>query len=229
MNNQIMKGDTAVEEKVIITSENVFSGRGVRGFLIFLVFLVVIGIAFFLVARFVLIPNMEKEVDRLYDQHCEYGKVYYGSGKYDYNWRNRWDIPEHEQEYENKRDTLGIFVRISRIASMATAGVLLLFLILLIIYLACQKRITVTNKRVYGTAIFNRRIDLPLDSISAVAIRGIILKGIAVATASGRIRFKGIKNRNEVHRVICRLLIERQDRRYLADALRSGSAGEENT
>lgn len=225
MNNQITKGDTAVEEKVIITSENVFSGRGVRRFLIFLVFLVVIGIAFSLVARFVLIPNMEKEAHQFYNQH--YG--YHDDDDYYYYRYRSWDTAANEREYDKKMESIWNFRRITNIASMATAGVLLLFLILLIIHLACQKRITVTNKRVYGTAIFNRRIDLPLDSISAVAIRGIILKGIAVATASGRIRFKGIKNRNEVHRVICRLLIERQDRRYLADALRSGSAGEENT
>ena len=224
MNNQIMKGDTAVEEKVIITSENVFSGRGVRRFLIFLVFLVVIGIAFSLVARFILLPNMEKEARRFYNQH--YG--YHDDDYYYYRYRS-WDTDANEREYDKKMESVWNFQRITNIASIATAGILLLFLILLIIHLACQKRITVTNKRVYGTAIFNRRIDLPLDSISAVAIRGIILKGIAVATASGRIRFKGIKNRNEVHRVICRLLIERQDRRYLADALRSGSAGEENT
>ena len=68
----------------------------------------------------------------------------------------------------------------------------------------------VTDKRVYGRAAFGKRIDLPMDSISAVATMG--FKGIAVATSSGKIAFLMIKNRNEIHKTISKLLIERQNK-----------------
>ena len=79
----------------------------------------------------------------------------------------------------------------------------------LIFYWAIAKmEINVTNKRVYGIARFGKRVDLPLDSISAVATG--MLKGIAVATSSGKIHFTGISNNKEIHEVISKLLIERQ-------------------
>lgn len=99
------------------------------------------------------------------------------------------------------------------------ASVLIVFFILsipiLLIILACfnQAFITVTDKRVFGQAtrrlIFSRRIDLPLDSISAVSIGG----GIRVATASGEIVFTDISNQDEVYQAINHLLIARQDAR----------------
>lgn len=69
--------------------------------------------------------------------------------------------------------------------------------------------IVVTDKRVYGKAAFGKRVDLPFDSISAVAISA--MKGIAVATSSGRIVFKFIKNNEAVHEAISNLLIKRQE------------------
>ncbi len=80
---------------------------------------------------------------------------------------------------------------------------------LLIFAFAIQKtEITVTDKRVYGITTFGKRVDLPFDSISAVGISA--FKGIAIGTSSGRIVFKGIGNRDEIHNAISNLLIERQ-------------------
>lgn len=85
----------------------------------------------------------------------------------------------------------------------------LFFLIWLYLKIAFWKvSITVTDKRVYGTAAWGKRVDLPLDKISAVATS--FGKGIAVATSSGAIGFKGILNNAEVHQTISRLLMERQ-------------------
>ena len=70
--------------------------------------------------------------------------------------------------------------------------------------------ITVSNKRVYGSTTFGKRVDLPFDSISAVGVSA--FKGIAIGTSSGRISFKGIGNRDEIHDVISKLLIERQQK-----------------
>ena len=68
--------------------------------------------------------------------------------------------------------------------------------------------IVVTNKRVYGFTAFSKRIDLPIDSVSAIGSSA--FNGISVSTSSGRISFMLIKNRNEIHRCISDLLIERQ-------------------
>ena len=69
--------------------------------------------------------------------------------------------------------------------------------------------ITVTSKRVYGVTAWNKRVDLPLNQISAVSTSW--LKGIAVGTSSGRIVFKAIENYIEVHKEITSLLAAKQD------------------
>lgn len=60
-----------------------------------------------------------------------------------------------------------------------------------IVFLIDRKAsITVTNKRVYGNIAFGKQVDLPLDSISAVASN--LFRGITVATSSGKIHFIGV-------------------------------------
>ena len=79
-----------------------------------------------------------------------------------------------------------------------------------IFYMAMSKiEMTVTTKRVYGKALFGKRVDLPLDMISAVGTT--FLHGIAVTTASGAIKFLMIKNSEQIHTAISKLLMERQD------------------
>ncbi len=69
--------------------------------------------------------------------------------------------------------------------------------------------ITVTDKRVFGCAVRSRRVDLPVDSITAVGASP--LKGIAVTTSSGSIKFKMISNRNDVFNAISKILVRRQN------------------
>lgn len=76
--------------------------------------------------------------------------------------------------------------------------------------------IVVTDKRVYGTAMFGKQVDLPLDSISALG-RG-MFSSIAVATSSGKIIFWGISNIYEVHETISELLQNRQSEKRTASA-----------
>lgn len=83
-----------------------------------------------------------------------------------------------------------------------------LFLIVFWMINACE--ITITDKRVYGKAAFGKRVDLPLDSISAVGTG--IFKGLAVATSSGKIKFYMLDNRDELHSEISKLLVERQQK-----------------
>lgn len=70
-------------------------------------------------------------------------------------------------------------------------------------------KITVSNRRVFGKAM-GKQVDLPMDSISAVATTW-LFKGIGVSTSSGKIIFFGIDNRDEIYSAINNLLIERQN------------------
>lgn len=80
----------------------------------------------------------------------------------------------------------------------------------IIYYYSIDKiKIIVTNKRITGTSIFGKRVDLPLDMISAVEM--FFFKGIGVCTSSGVIRFLAIKNQTKIHEKISKLLVERQD------------------
>lgn len=84
----------------------------------------------------------------------------------------------------------------------------------LVYFWLANNSITVTDKRVYGKTAFGKRVDLPLDSVSAIGSS--ILKGIAVATSSGKISFLLIKNSDEIHKCVSELLIARQSKETLA-------------
>ena len=68
----------------------------------------------------------------------------------------------------------------------------------------------VTDKRVYGNAAFGKRVELPLDMISAVGTT--VFNGIVVTTSSGAIKFTMIKNSEDIHSAISKLLVERQNK-----------------
>ena len=80
-------------------------------------------------------------------------------------------------------------------------------------FIYSKSELTVTNKRVFGHAIFGKRVDLPLDSISAFGTS--IMKGIEISTASGVIRFKNIKNNKEIHNELSKLIIDRQKKEQI--------------
>ena len=84
------------------------------------------------------------------------------------------------------------------------------FLVFTLLYAWLSKyELTVTDKRVYGKAAFGKRVDLPLDSISAVGTSW--LKGLDIGTSSGKIHFKLVKNQKVIHDTMSKLLIERQE------------------
>ena len=86
-----------------------------------------------------------------------------------------------------------------------------LFVIVWALYFIISKsEISVTDKRVFGRTLFGKRVDLPMDSVSAVGTS--LLHGISVSTASGAIRFFCIKNNDEIHKAISDLLLERQSK-----------------
>lgn len=79
----------------------------------------------------------------------------------------------------------------------------------LLTYFAIKgSEIVVEKDNVYSRAMFGTRVDLPVDSISAIGVAP--LKSISVSTSSGAIRFCAIENVHEVKNVITALVKERQ-------------------
>lgn len=81
-----------------------------------------------------------------------------------------------------------------------------------VLYFSVAKtELTVTDKRVYGKAIFGKRVDLPVDLISAVGTS--LLMGVSVSTSSGSIHFLGVQNKDDIHSEISKLLMLRQEKK----------------
>ena len=110
---------------------------------------------------------------------------------------------------ERAKKCFGIFLPVFGVGVVAT--------IFIHIWLSKNEMI-ITDKRVYGKAIFGKRVDLPLDSISAVG--SCWPKGIAVASASGKVSFLMFENRDELHKCISDLLIDRQQKEPVAPVIK---------
>lgn len=194
------KGDEIVEEKVIIKSQR--AGTVLKAITLLLVALTILSI----ILRFVAAPSLSKQADVFYDQHYVQGKLYWDPSS------RMWDNAENEKKYYAIWDRYGIYRWYSVYVLYGSAPLMVIFLILY--WYASKMEITVTDKRVYGKSGFDKRVDLPLDSISAVATGA--FKGLAVASSSGKIKFMGIKNRDEIHEIIRDLLLKRQSKSVVA-------------
>lgn len=112
---------------------------------------------------------------------------------------------DYKKEYSEVRDyayaEMGKAKTILPIALVST----LIFIVSAFRYMYIGKtNMTVTNRRVYGNAVFGKRVDLPLSSISIIEIGK--SKKITLATSAGKVRFAGIKNRDEIYNTIQTLL-----------------------
>lgn len=87
-------------------------------------------------------------------------------------------------------------------------GILLTIVIGVFIFALNSCSMVITDKRVYGKATFGHQVDLPLDMISAASTGP--FKSVGVSTASGRISFWLLENKNELYSAITNLLLERQ-------------------
>ena len=82
--------------------------------------------------------------------------------------------------------------------------------IILFYYLACGKNsIVVTKETVRGVTLWGKKVDIPVDSISAVGAG--LFHSVAITSASGAINFPFMEKRDEVYEVINTLLSERQN------------------
>ncbi len=117
-------------------------------------------------------------------------------------------------DYDSFEEYAGNFFEIGDnqkvVASLPLLANVLIPLIILVYMWLRSYSLVITDKRIYGKAAFGKRVDLPLDSVSSVGTSA--LKGVAVGTSSGKIKFKLIKNQKDIHEVISKLLAERQNK-----------------
>lgn len=86
---------------------------------------------------------------------------------------------------------------------------IIIWIIAIIFITAFSKtELFVTDTKVYGITVFNKRIDLPIDMITAVGTG--FFNTITISTASGVIKFSYLKNRDKIHECINNLLMNRQ-------------------
>ena len=91
---------------------------------------------------------------------------------------------------------------------LAWGGLFLIIAGLTIFLSGKNTELCVTNKRIYGIALFGNRVDIPIDSVSAVGLFT-WCEGITVSSSSGVIRFLYISNANKIHEEISKILMAR--------------------
>lgn len=79
--------------------------------------------------------------------------------------------------------------------------------------------IVVTDKRIYGRVAFGKQVDLPLDSVSAVATTA-FTQGVSVSTSSGRITFLFLSQKEQIASTIRKLLVDRQQKPVAATTIK---------
>lgn len=103
--------------------------------------------------------------------------------------------------------------------------IFILIVLLVILNLSLFKStIVVTDRRIYGTTYFGKRVDLPLDSVSAIAVN--YHHVVSASSSSGRISFALIENANDIHNCISELLIQRQTQKQAPAAQSTSNADE---
>lgn len=196
-----------MEEKEIIKGENIF--KKTVGKVLKIIFIVTIILA---IISFISANVRENYFEKCMNIHKEQLKVTWRSEEYK-------QLEEKYQKASNKEDFWWDTYQNTMYCAIGT-GVITVLLLVFKFY-ASKMEIVVTNKRVYGVARFGKRVDLPIDLISAVGT--CMFKGIIVSSSSGKIRFLLINNRDEIHRTISELLIERQGRKEVVNVSKSNA------
>ncbi len=194
-----------MEEKILIKSERYSIGKGL---LIFFIIVAIIGT----------ISAIGTYSSELKEAKEDFADCYCGEDYYDLCYEHEYyDSPADKAWDHSDNDIKTIFTCI-----------VIIGIVCALIYAWMRSyEMVVTDKRVYGKAAFGKRVDLPMDSVSAIGSK--ILKGIAVSTSSGKVSFLVIKNRDEIHKCVSDLLIDRQNRKDSAQTIVSVPATQSTT
>lgn len=209
-----------MEEKILVKSQSYNVKK-------LFIILLVIGLAASLIWGMVYITDYTQSYNWEYvEREHEHGKWCF---KFEYRFDKTWsqyDLDEVDEEklhellecppirngnafsYALENTFEEFYIWMIPVVAMALIGAL--------IYLWLRSyELTVTDKRVYGKVAWGKRVDLPVDSVSATATIA-LFKGVSVSTSSGRISFLAIKNAGEIYEAISQLLVGRQQEKKVA-------------
>lgn len=155
-----------------------------------------------------------------YDSYYEiYLKGYISGEKFISSYPNKTDYVNSVIKDKHKFESLDIFIWV-------ICPIFLFTLIGIVLYLWLNSyKLTVTDKKVYGTITLGKRVDLPMDSISSVSFTK-ILRGCGISTSSGKIHFFAMKNCKDIFEILSQCLIERQDKKVIEQKSSLSSADE---
>lgn len=188
-----------MEEKEIIKGDNIF--KKTVGKVLKITFIITIVLAIICLISDNIGENYLEECNKIFKEQLNCSLF---SEEYE-------QLEEKWKKLDNKYDFWSDTYDNTMYCAIGT-GVITALLIIFKFY-ASKMEIVVTNKRVYGIARFGKRVDLPIDLISAVGT--CIFKGIIVSTSSGKIGFLLVNNRDDVYKCINDLLINRQEKNGL--------------
>lgn len=198
-----------MEEKILVKSERFDLKKLIS-------VLLIVGAVASAIMFVVLCVDLGNSYDWRYESDLETYEEHSAEGDCGYRWDDGekcWDC-EFVEKYPNK--AAYIFSNFFETLLVSLIPVAALGLIGGLIFLWLRSyELTVTDKRIFGKVAFGKRVDLPVDSVSATSTIQ-LLKGVAVSTSSGKISFLAIKNASEIYEVINGLLIDRQKNEKIA-------------
>lgn len=197
-----------MDEKIIIKSEH-YTGKKLSKILLIVgIVLSVLFFAFFAIRSISGSIHEYNVTEETYTEHTARGYCW-ESDKRDTCYTCEQYSPTMSVGEYVKKDIASIPVYYQNIFCFSIIILCIFVLLALLIpyYLRCFE-MTISDKRIFGKVVFGRRVDLPLDSVTAVGMGA--FKSITVSTSSGRISFAAVKNCEEIHKTISDLIIERQ-------------------
>jgi len=213
-----------MEEKILIKSEQYVTKKLLRICVIIAIvlvlYLIVVNISYF-------VNDMNYYSEHKHDKYC-YDIFYRDDFEEDYR-NNTLQVDKmdcFQMDYRNafayaSRDISYVLVSFF-LNCLLLSAVPILFGVLLY-FLFHSYELTVTNKRIFGKIILGKRVDLPVDSISAISTIA-IFRGVSVSTSSGKISFLMLKNAADIYTVMNNLLIERQQAKSVAAPISAAPA-----
>lgn len=183
-----------MEEKNIIQSVN----KNKSKLLVITICALIIGIISFLVFY----PQYKEASDAIhqYWDAKDANEDLYKSG-------SEFAVHPDKWEKENDEYRVHLYDQIGKAKSLRPIVIISAVLFVVCGYMwlyAGRTQIVVTNKRIYGTAVFGKHVDVPLNSIVMVQIGN--SKKITLATSAGKVTFAGLDNRNQVYNEIQTLI-----------------------
>lgn len=176
-----------MEEKILLQSEQCRLGK-------FIKILLLLGLAISILVFAIFYTDNASAYDRYYRTYLEHkvagscGDAYASTGQYCY-YCDEVRYRSSETDYaldEILDDVFSVAMCLLPIVSCLALSALVYFWL-------GRCELTVTDRRIYGRAVWGKKVDLPRSELSGMK-KTWFLKGIKVSSAIGKFRFRLVKN-----------------------------------